>query len=326
VNLAVLGAGAWGTALSIAFSKQHSVSLWCRDPAFGEALRASRRNAYLPEVLLGEAVNVTAALSRALTAVDLVVIATPTAGLRNTLEHPVLKRSAAPLLWVCKGFEQQSLLLPHQVLAALPPRGAPTGALSGPSFALEVARGQPTALVVAGSDAAFIERMARELSNDALRVYSSSDLIGVELGGALKNVIAIAAGICDGLSLGRNARAALVTRGLAEITRLGVAMGARPETFMGLAGLGDLLLTATGDLSRNRTVGMRLATGQRLTDILASLGHVAEGVRTAESAVLLARRHGVEMPITEQVHAVLQGRVQPAVAVGALLAREVKAE
>ena len=253
-------------------------------------------------------------------------MATSTAGLRDTATAVAAIRPRIDLLWACKGFEQGTRALPHEIVAEVLPVASRTGALSGPSFALEVARGQPTALVLASRDAAFASESAAQLNSARLRIYSSADLLGVELGGAVKNVIAIAAGIADGLELGRNARAALVTRGLAEIVRLGVALGGQPETFMGLTGLGDLVLTCTGDLSRNRDVGVRLAKGQALGDILRELGHVAEGVQSAASVRDLARGRGIEMPITEAVCGVLFEARPPAEAVRQLLARDPKAE
>ncbi len=228
--------------------------------------------------------------------------------LRETLAAGGAALAGKALVWACKGFEDASGKLPHEVVVEASRGTVFTGALSGPSFALEVARGQPTALVLASREANEAARIAAALNSSRLRIYSNDDLVGVELGGALKNVVAIAAGIGDGLALGRNARAALVTRGLAEISRLGTAMGGRAETFMGLAGLGDLVLTCTGDLSRNREVGVRLAQGAKLADVLASLGHVAEGVHSARAARSHARAHGIEMPITEAVCAVLFSR------------------
>jgi len=249
-------------------------------------------------------------------------VATPVSGLRGTLAAVREVRAELPVVWLCKGLEQGSGMLPHEVAGSVPGFAAPRGALSGPSFALEVAMGLPCALTLASRDGAFARRSAELLHGGRLRVYFSEDLAGVELGGAVKNVMAIAVGISDGLGLGQNARAALITRGLAEIARLGVAMGGAPETFLGLAGAGDLILTATGDLSRNRRVGLALARGEPLARILASLGHVAEGVRTAGEVVKLARSRGVEMPISEAVAAVLEGRVPASRAVDMLLSRD----
>ncbi len=309
MEIAILGAGAWGSALAVSFSAEHAVTLWARRREDCEALAAKRRSRYLPDISLPAAVAVEPDLARAIEGRDVVIVATATSGLRDTALAVAAITSAPALVWACKGFEAPSGSLPHQVVAEALPGALHVAALSGPSFALEVARGQPTALVLASRDSAFATRTAAALNSARLRIYSNADLTGVELGGALKNVIAIAAGISDGLCLGRNARAALVTRGLAEIARLGVAMGGQPETFNGLAGLGDLVLTCTGDLSRNREVGVRLAKGKRLDVVLAELGHVAEGVHSARAAAEHARACKVEMPITEAVCAVLfEGR------------------
>jgi glycerol-3-phosphate dehydrogenase (NAD(P)+) len=245
------------------------------------------------------------------------------AGLRGLLGK--LGGGRTPLVWLCKGFEQDGAALPHEIVAGAGWR-APSGALSGPSFALEVAKGLPCALTLASADAAFANRTAALLHGGRLRVYHSDDVLGVEIGGAVKNVLAIAVGICDGLGLGQNARAALITRGLAELARLGVALGGRAETVMGLTGAGDLILTATGDLSRNRRVGLELAAGQPLEKIVASLGHVAEGVHSARAALARAQSAGVDMPITSAVDAVLAGKLTPPQAVERLLSRDPKAE
>lgn len=326
MNIGILGAGAWGTALAIALSARHAVMLWARDPVQARALDGARCNArYLPEVALPATVGVTASLERALRGAELAVVATPTAGLRETLSALRRAMPGLPVIWACKGLEHLSARLPHNV-AEEELGSAPGGALSGPSFALEVAQGQPTALTLASRDAGFARSMARELHQRTLRVYFSSDLTGVEVGGAVKNVMAIATGICDGLGLGLNARAALITRGLAEITRLGVALGGRAETFMGLAGAGDLILTCTGELSRNRRAGLLLAAGHRVEDILLNLGHVAEGVFSAQEVKRIAERHGTEMPITWAVCEVLYGGMPAREAVQSLLARDPKEE
>ncbi|NJD86842.1 MAG: NAD(P)-dependent glycerol-3-phosphate dehydrogenase [Betaproteobacteria bacterium] len=326
MRIAVLGAGAWGSALAISLCASHEVRLWARRREACDELSRSRSSPYLPEVPFPDALRVEPDLSSAISGCDLAVVATSTAGLRDTATAVAAIRPRIDLLWACKGFEQGSRKLPHEIVAEVLPGAARTGALSGPSFALEVARGQPTAIVLASRDAAFASESAAQLNSARLRIYSSADLVGVELGGAVKNVIAIAAGIADGLGLGRNARAALVTRGLAEIVRLGVATGGQPETFMGLTGLGDLVLTCTGELSRNRDVGLRLAKGQALPDILRDLGHVAEGVQSAASVRDLAHGRGIEMPITQAVCAVLFEGRPPAEAVRQLLARDPKAE
>lgn len=325
MNVTILGAGAWGTALAAQAASRHAVRLWARDAAHAQAMDASRENTrYLPGVVLPKSLAVGADLHSALRHADggLVVIATPMSGLREMLSAV---SGDARVLWLCKGFEAGSGLLGHEIARELRPHAA-CGVLSGPSFAEEVAREQPTALVAASANDALREAAAEVFHSDVLRVYTSSDPIGVEVGGAVKNVMAIATGLCDGLQAGLNARAALITRGLAEMTRLGVALGARAETFMGLSGLGDLVLTATGDLSRNRKVGLRLAQGQPLPRVLAELGHVAEGVYSAPVVLQRARKLGVEMPITECVTAVLDGRLQAVDAMRLLMGREARSE
>jgi glycerol-3-phosphate dehydrogenase (NAD(P)+) len=323
--IVVVGAGAWGTALAVAAAARHPVLLWARDPAQAREMAAARCNRrYLPEVALPDGLRITsdAGLMHAVAATGLAVIATPMAGLRERLAD---LPPGAQALWLCKGFEAGTGALGHEIARDLRP-DLRCGMLSGPSFALEVARGQPTALVAASADAALCALAVRAFHSDSLRLYTSNDPVGVAVGGAVKNVMAIATGIADGLQLGLNARAALITRGLAEMTRLGLALGARVETFMGLSGLGDLVLTATGDLSRNRRVGLLLAAGLALPDILAQLGHVAEGVHTAPTLQARARAAGVEMPITDAVVAVLQGVLTPAQALRQLMAREARAE
>jgi len=326
MRIALLGAGAWGTALAIAAAPRHEVLLWARDARQAAEMERERCNRrYLPEVPLPAALRVSADRDEALAhaAGGLTVIATPMAGLREQLAGLPDARAA---LWLCKGFEAGSAALGHEIARSLRP-AAPCGVLSGPSFALEVAQGRPTALVAASSDAALAAAAVEAFHSEALRIYTSSDVVGVEVGGAVKNVLAIATGIVDGMpAAGLNARAALITRGLAEITRLGLALGARAETFMGLSGLGDLVLTATGELSRNRRVGLLLAAGQRLPDVLQALGHVAEGVLSAATVLARARALGVEMPITEAVVEVLEGRVAPAQAMVRLMARQSRAE
>ena len=327
MKLAVLGAGAWGTALAAQWTGQHAVTLWGRDPKQLAAIRSEHRNTrYLPDCTLPEALDATSDLGAALAGADLVVIAVPSSGLRSTLAALAQHASLPPLVWVCKGFEPGSRKLPHQLIAELLPAQTRTAVLSGPSFALEVARGHPTALTLASRDPELAHTLAAALSSHRLRIYAHDDVVGVEVGGAVKNVIAIAAGICDGLELGLNARAALITRGLAEMTRLGVRLGGHAETFMGLSGLGDLILTTTGDLSRNRQVGLRLARGQSLDTILAELGHVAEGVTTAREVDALAHEIGVEMPITHGVCQMLFDGLSAREVVDALLNREIKSE
>ncbi len=323
-RVAVLGAGAWGTAIACVLASRLEVSLWARDASQAQAMAQSRRNPrYLPGVEIPNPVLVTSRLEEALSRRELLLAATPVAGLREVLQKA---KGAGAVVWLCKGFEESSGCLPHEIAAEALGQGTSCGALSGPSFAEEVARGLPCALTLASVDAAFARHAASLLHGGRMRVYFTTDLVGVEIGGAVKNVMAIAAGICDGLGLGMNARAALITRGLAEIARLSAALGGQPETVMGLAGAGDLILTATGDLSRNRRVGLDLARGRPLAEILASLGHVAEGVRSAAEVARLAAKKGVDMPLTETVHAVLEGKLTAPAAVERLLAREPKRE
>ncbi|HMN20268.1 MAG TPA: NAD(P)H-dependent glycerol-3-phosphate dehydrogenase [Ottowia sp.] len=339
MRIAVIGAGAWGTAVAIAAARHpagHAVTLWARDGDQARAMQAQRENArYLPGLALPPSLKVRGGGARqaldASPGADLLVIATPVAGLRAALE--ALRDAVAPVAWLCKGFERVPEgaatdaygLLPHEVQRQVAPR-LRGGVLSGPSFAQEVARGLPAALVAASASPAVVQALVAALHGPALRVYGNDDLVGVEVGGAVKNVLAIAAGLADGLQLGLNARAALITRGLAEMARLGVALGAQHDTFMGLSGLGDLVLTATGDLSRNRRVGLLLAEGRGLEDVVHSLGHVAEGVYCARTVLQRACRLGVEMPITESVVALLDGRLGPAEAVAALMGRDPKDE
>jgi glycerol-3-phosphate dehydrogenase (NAD(P)+) len=334
MKVALLGAGAWGSALAVQAAKQatNEVLLWGRDAAQLQAMAQERCNkAYLPGVELPRSLQLSHDLVAALThgRAGLTIIATPMAGLRQML---MAMDAHSPVVWLAKGFEQGTGALPHEVAQAVRPQ-APCAVLTGPSFADEVARGQPTALVAAGPDATLCDALVQALHSDSLRLYTSDDLIGAEVGGAVKNVLAIATGIVDGLAAaglagapGLNARAALITRGLAEMTRLGVALGARAETFMGLSGLGDLVLTATGHLSRNRRVGLRLADGVPLPQVLHELGHVAEGVQCAATVVQRAHSLGVDMPLCEAVVAVLQGRVSPPAAVVRLMSRSPRSE
>lgn len=332
MRIAIFGAGAWGTALAVHASRRHPVTLWARDGSLVAALRRDRRNErYLPGVALPPQIDFAddaAAACRWLDAEgSLAVVATPVAGLRDTLRalDAALPGESAGVVWLCKGIEGATGRLPHEVAADELRRHA-AGVLSGPSFAQEVAAGLPVALTIASASPALQAATVDAFHHGPARIYRSDDVVGVELGGALKNVMAIAAGICDGLALGQNARAALITRGLAETVRLGTAMGARAETFMGLTGLGDLVLTCTGDLSRNRQVGLALAAGESLAAIVARLGHVAEGVHCAQAAESLARAHGVDMPIVSAVNAVLSGRHSARDAVLALLSREPRNE
>lgn len=335
MKIIVLGAGAWGTAMAISAARHpdsHAVTLWARSAEHAVQMQAARSNArYLPGVGLPQGLEVrSGTVPDAVAGAGLVVVATPMAALRGMLG--ALHGCTAPVAWLCKGFEamagggEQSVgLLGHEIRAQVAP-DLQAGVLSGPSFALEVARGQPTALVAASEHAAVRDALVAAFHSSSLRVYANDDIVGVEVGGAVKNVLAIATGLCDGLQLGLNARAALITRGLAEMTRLGVALGARAETFMGLSGLGDLVLTATGDLSRNRRVGLLLAQGLTLEQAVQSLGHVAEGVYCARTVAERARHLGVDMPIAQTMVALLDGRLQAADAVASLMGRGPKGE
>ena len=327
MRIAILGAGAWGTALAVALASRHSTHLWSRDAAQAAQMVAQRENTrYLPGCRLPDALHISADLGQALAAADLLILGAPLAGLRSVLKQVNASHAALPFLWLCKGLEAGSGLLPHQVVHEVMDSAATCGALTGPSFALEVARGLPTALTLAATDMAFASSMAHALHGGNLRIYANDDLIGAEVGGAVKNILAIAAGISDGLGLGQNARAALLTRGLAEMTRFGVALGARRATFTGLTGLGDLILTCTGDLSRNRRVGLLLAEGRALDDISRNLGHVAEGVSTTREVAQRAIALGIDMPVTSAVANVLDGRMTPREAVLQLMAREARLE
>ena len=326
-RIAVFGAGAWGTALAQAFSATHEVCLWGRDRAHLDMIARTRENQrYLPGVHLHENLRVESDFARAAQNADLHLVVTPLGGLRDTVRQLHRVQPATPLLWACKGLEAGSGRLPHEIIAEELGPSSASGVLTGPSFAVEVARGQPTAITLAAEDEGFARHWVATLHQPHLRIYANTDLIGCEIGGAIKNVIAIAAGVSDGMGFGLNARAALITRGLAEIARLAVALGGRGETLMGLAGMGDLILTCTGDLSRNRRVGLELARGSTLDDILRTLGHVAEGVSTAREVVRLAQRSAAEMPICEAVDALLHQGLDARAAVERLLARDPRHE
>ena len=335
----MLGAGAWGTALAASAAsgsaQRHQVTLWARDPGQARALQAERSNSrYLPGIALPDSLLLAGglqALADEVMSKDLIIVATPMAALRSMLQALVSMQIQAqtPVAWLCKGFEtpfEESFgLLAHEIRSRVA-INLRAGVLSGPSFAQEVANGQPTALVAASEHADVRSALVEAFHSPTLRVYANDDIVGVEVGGAVKNVLAIATGLCDGLQLGLNARAALITRGLAEMTRLGVALGARAETFTGLSGLGDLVLTATGDLSRNRKVGLLLARGKTLQQAVDSLGHVAEGVYCARTVVQRAAALGIEMPISQGVVALLDGKITPREAVALLMGRNPTAE
>lgn len=331
MKIAVLGSGAWGTALAIHAGREHTVSLWSRDAAQAQNMQLDRVNArYLPNCAFSESLTVTAApLGAWLKEMDLVVIATPMRALRQVLvEVSPCVQARLPVVWLCKGFEAGADgmgRMGHEVCAQVAPQML-GGVLSGPSFAQEVAMGQPAALVAASAYASVRETLVQAFHRGNLRVYANADVVGVEVGGAVKNVLAIATGLCDGLKLGLNARAALITRGLAEMMRLGVALGAHSETFMGLSGLGDLVLTATGDLSRNRQVGLTLAQGLTVAQAVEALGHVAEGVDCARTVVQRAKQLGVEIPIAQSVVGLLDSALSPQQAVAQLMGRDAKQE
>lgn len=329
-SVAILGAGAWGTALAVHLAtRAHArpnVRLWARSRAQAEAMASTRINAsYLPGVALPESIEISTDLIEAARA-DLLIVATPVSALPAVAAELAECGADCPLIWLSKGFvvDAEGWTLPHRCIAPL--WRAPVGIVSGPSFAEEVASGQPTAVTVAATDATLATQVAGLLRGDTLRAYESDDIAGVETAGAVKNVLAIAAGASDGLGFGHNARAALVTRGLAETGRLTAALGGKRETLMGLAGLGDLVLTCTGDASRNRRVGLALARGRPLAEILAELGHVAEGVNASRAVRELAAAHGVEMPICEAVDRVLHEGMPVRDAVLGLLRREPRAE
>lgn len=331
MHITILGAGAWGTALAIALSRQHDVLLWGRDVEAMQAMALHRENShYLPGFPLPASLQVSSDLAAAVAHAELLIIATSVAGLRplcaQVRSHRTDSGLRANIVWLCKGFEQDTGLLPHQIVSEVFGDGLAAGVLSGPSFAQEVARGLPCALTVASTNSLLRQQVVSAVHSRTLRIYSTDDVVGVEVGGAVKNILAIATGVIDGMGFGANARAALITRGLAEITRLGVVLGGRSETFMGLTGMGDLLLTCTGDLSRNRQVGLGLAQGKPLATIIEELGHVAEGVRCAQAVRALAAAHGIDMPISAAVAGVLFDGDSAAAMVTRLLSRDPRSE
>lgn len=326
-KIAVLGAGAWGTALAIQISHQHKVSLWARNSGHVSGMRNARANPmYLGDFKFNDNLQVEDDLGIAIDGADVILSVVPTAGFRDILKEIKALNSNQPIVWAHKGLEPQSAKLPHEVALEELCHSQKWGALSGPSFAAELVRGLPTAVTLAANDADFATSAANLIHGNNFRVYSTTDVVGVSVGGALKNVMAIAAGISDGMGFGNNARAAMITRGLAEITRFGMALGAKSETFMGLAGAGDLILTCTGQYSRNREVGLQLASGKSLEDILQGLGHVAEGVNTAREVMRRADSMGIDMPITYEVNQALTHGKTARDAVMTLLGREQKAE
>ncbi|MCH8082764.1 MAG: NAD(P)-dependent glycerol-3-phosphate dehydrogenase [Myxococcales bacterium] len=330
IPIAVLGAGSFGTCLAVLCAREHDVTIWARDPELAESINRDQKNPrYLSDLKLPSNVRATPDLSEALRDRELVICAVPSQFVRDVMTRA--NRDLADssiLISTVKGIENGTCMLMDEVFRdVLDPVHHPRLTfLSGPSFAREVADGQPTAVTVACRNEAFAVSVQESLSCPEFRCYTAADVVGVELGGALKNVIAIAVGICDGLGFGLNARAAVMTRGLREITRLGIAMGADPETFLGLAGTGDLWLTCTGDLSRNRRVGLALARGDSLSDIVSGMNEVAEGVRTTEAACELGRRHGVELPIAAMVDELIRGKITPEEGARLLMARQLRSE
>ncbi|HSQ15767.1 MAG TPA: NAD(P)H-dependent glycerol-3-phosphate dehydrogenase [Candidatus Binatia bacterium] len=329
-SVAVVGAGSWGTAFAAMLAGRHeSVTLWAHETEVFADLRDRRENsAFLPGIALPEGVRPTSDLAEAVSGKTAVIFAVPSHHLRGVAARAAAHLfPGACLVSLAKGVENGTLKRMTEVLAEVSPSFAPRiAALSGPTFAREVAEGKPTGATVAARDLSVARRLQNALSGSRFRLYADDDVTGIEIGGALKNVMAIAAGMADGLGFGHNARALLISRGLAEISRLGVRLGANSHTFAGLAGMGDLVLTCTGDLSRNRTVGVRVGRGERIGDVLSGMTMVAEGVRTAVSAVELSRRAGVPMPITEQVHGILHEGKDAREAVSELFSRALKRE
>jgi glycerol-3-phosphate dehydrogenase (NAD(P)+) len=322
-----LGAGSWGTALAIQFARAgHPVLLWGHDPAAIASMARARRNErYLPDAPFPALLELTPDLAAAVASAEDVLVAVPSYGLRGlftALASLPLRR----LAWATKGFEADTGLLPHQVAGQLLPASVPTAVLSGPSFAREVGAGLPTAMTIASTDQDYAQRLAERISTDTFRAYTSTDIVGVEVGGATKNVYAIGAGICDGLGFGANTRIALIARSLAEMTRLGLALGGRKETFMGLAGMGDLVLTCTDDQSRNRRFGLALARGATVAEAMRSIGQVVEGYNAARAVLGVAARLSVPMPIAEQIDNVLHGGIDPRTAVVTLMRRPISPE
>jgi glycerol-3-phosphate dehydrogenase (NAD(P)+) len=328
-TIGVLGAGSWGTALAVHLGRLgHDVHLWARDPGVAADIASRRANVvYLPDISLPESVVVTARLPEALDGSELVVSTIPSHGCRVVMREAAAHiRKDATIVSATKGLETETLLRMSEVMAEELGANRPVVVLSGPSFAVEVARERPTVVLAASGDLTATDLVQSEFRGPFFRIYGSTDVIGVEIGGALKNVIAIAAGVVEGLGLGHNALAALITRGLAEITRLACAAGAQRETTAGLSGLGDLVLTCTGSLSRNRHVGVELARGRRLSDVLAGMKMIAEGVNTTRAALALGARYGVELPIATQMAAVLAGESDVRAAVETLMLRRQRAE
>ena len=328
-TIAVLGAGSWGTALAAVLARHgHPTVLWGRDAEVIEAIDRRHENPrYLPGIALPDTLRATTGLESALSGADLVLVAVPSHAFAETLRLLApLRPAGAGVAWATKGFEPGSGRFLHEVAAGILGESVPLAVVTGPSFAKEVAQAMPTALTVHSDDAGFSRQVADALHGPAFRAYTGDDIRGAELGGAMKNVLAVATGVSDGMGLGLNARAGLITRGLNEMLRVNQALGGRPETLMGLAGLGDLVLTCTGDLSRNRRLGLALGQGQSIGDAVRAIGQVVESIQTADEVMRLAQRHGIDLPIAENVRDVLHGAITPAEGLQRLMARERKAE
>lgn len=328
-KVAVLGAGSWGTALAALIARHgHPTVLWGRDPAVASAIAGRHENPrYLPGIALPAGLHATTSLPDAMADAGLVLVVVPSHAFAETLRAlSPLRPAGAGVAWATKGFEPGSGRFLHEVAGEVLGEGVPLAVVTGPSFAKEVAEGLPTALTVHSDDAGFCQQVADALHGPAFRAYTGNDMRGAELGGAMKNVLAVATGVADGMGLGLNARAGLITRGLNEMLRLNIALGGRPETLMGLAGLGDLVLTCTGDLSRNRRLGLALGRGASIADAVREIGQVVESLQTADEVMRLANAHGIELPIAEGVRDVLHGTVTPAEGLARLMARERKAE
>ena len=329
LNIAVLGAGSWGTALAALMARHgHGVTLWGRDAKVAAAIDQQHENTrYLPGIPLPDNLRATTDLAASLQDADLVLVVVPSHAFTETLRQLApLRPASAGVAWATKGFEPGSGRFLHEVAEDILGPSVPLAVVTGPSFAKEVTLGLPTAVTVHGDDVEFTQQVADVLHGPAFRAYTGNDMLGAELGGAMKNVLAVATGVADGMQLGLNARAGLITRGLNEMLRLAAAIGGRPETLMGLAGLGDLVLTSTGDLSRNRRLGLALGRGQSLPDAVREIGQVVESVQTADEVMRQADRHGIDLPISSAVRAVLHGDLSPAEGLQQLLAREQKPE
>jgi len=329
LSVAVLGAGSWGTALAALIARHgHRTVLWGRDAAQIAALDATHENArYLPGVPLPDSLRATADLASSLQGADLVLVVVPSHAFAETLRALAPHRPAhAGVAWATKGFEPGSGRFLHEVAGEVLGADVPLAVVTGPSFAKEVAQGLPTALTVHGDASDFTQQVADVLHGPAFRAYTGDDMLGAELGGAMKNVLAVATGVADGMQLGLNARAGMITRGLNEMLRLNAAIGGKAETLMGLAGLGDLVLTCTGDLSRNRRLGLALGRGQAIDEAVREIGQVVESIQTADEVMRQGERHGVELPISSAVRAVLHGELTPAEALQTLMARDQKPE